>query len=474
MSSKSTIEKFLSDLLASGISSRSVLANLARVSRDENVSVESLILKMGLLDGDALVQKLSASLGLQVLPPQAQVVPNNEMAEILGQEYLTRNSILPIQSEEDGLVLLTAEPLNQPLLKTIRFVLERNFKLQIAAKHQIKKLIEHTFPETATDDPTNLSTDEEEIRAHANEGPVVEAVQNMFVSALSQNASDIHLEAEKSGAKLRFRINGVLSEQEILNDVSDDAIVSRLKFLAQLNISERRKPQDGRIGFNFNGREIDLRLSILPTQYGQSAVIRILDQSQVSLNWSALGFEKNDADRIKSIVEKPNGLFLVTGPTGSGKTTTLYTAISGLNTAARKIVTIEDPIEYNLAGINQVQVNSSVGLTFASALRSILRQDPNVILIGEIRDAETAEMACRAALVGRTVLSTLHTNSPEQARTRLLDLGVAEYLIDATLIGVLGQNLEVQKCARCHGGGCEQCNQSGIGQRKLAYKILDA
>jgi general secretion pathway protein E len=393
--------------------------------------------------------------------------------EDLTADYIKRHNILPLLSSGKAQLIATADPLDYETLEMLEFALDRPMQVLLSPTEKIRDVLRSCLPdlqaETQVTDAAHT-----DLRALANDAPVVRHLHSVLSLAVEKHASDIHFESTKQGLKTRFRVDGVLTEPAFSKSVIADAIISRLKYLAKLNISERRKPQDGRIPFTLGGRDIDLLLSILPTQYGQSAVIRILDQNAVQLDWDALGFGNVDVEAIKQILSQPNGLFLVTGPTGSGKTTTLYTALNELNTPNRKIFTIEDPIEYNLAGVNQVQVNEAVGLTFAAALRSILRQDPNIILIGEIRDAETAEMACRAALVGRLVLSTLHTSSAEQARTRLLDLGVAEYLINAVLKGVLGQSLELQCCPTCGGDGCDDCNETGAGGRRLEYELIAA
>ena len=465
-------EHQLDVLMRAKIGKQSELKKLIKVAQEELVPVEALILKSGMCNEDVLLGKLADAMKITALTPNETPKAHQQFCDLLGIEYIRRLGILPILGHEGALTLVTHEPLNSQVIETVQFVLGTPLILAVASKASIEKWIDLIFPTTGLSTPAGEIEDEDAIRAYANEGVVVENVQAIIFNAIQQSASDIHFEAAKDRFKIRFRINGVLKEQRVPDGVTENAVVSRLKYLAKLNISERRKPQDGRIGFVHSGREIDLRLSILPTQYGQSAVVRILDQNQVKLDWADLGFKSEVVQDIRKIITQPNGIFLVTGPTGSGKSTTLYTALSELNSPDRKIVTIEDPIEYNLAGINQVQVNSSVGLTFASALRSILRQDPDVILIGEIRDSETAEMACRAALVGRLVLSTLHTSSPEQARTRLKDLGVADYLVDATLKGVLGQKLEVKNCAECNGSGCTTCNSTGYGKRLLRYELL--
>ena len=275
------------------------------------------------------------------------------------------------------------------------------------------------------------------------DGPVIRFVSEVFDEAVSSGASDIHFEAQEGGLRIRLRKQGILKIHPIDRSLNTTSVLARVKVMASMNVSERRLPQDGRITSNIAGRKVDFRISSVPTSFGESIVARVLDPKALRLGWEKLGFNSETAKKITDIIEQPSGLFLVTGPTGSGKTTTLYTALAHLNQEGRKIITVEDPIEYNLPGLEQVQVHDEIGMTFARALRSFLRQDPNIIMIGEIRDEETAEIACRAALVGRMVLSTLHTNSPEGAETRLMDLGVPQYIVKDVLRGVLGQRLEV-------------------------------
>ncbi len=465
-------KKLTDQLLSQNSITSQKIDELNSVAKSEGITIDALLKKSGTLSEADILNALSKAASLPFTNSLKQYEIDFETIKELTTDYVVENNILPLLDVKERQVIATSEPLDQALLEMISFVLERPVKILLAPTKTIREQINFYIPTTKADLLDN-DVSKSDLKALANEAPVISHLHQILSQAVDVEASDIHFESTKNGLKTRFRINGTLTEPALVNDLPADAIISRLKYLAKINISERRKPQDGRIPFMFNGKEIDLRLSILPTQYGQSAVIRILDQSTIELKWAALGYQHEDVRKIKNTLSRPNGLFLVTGPTGSGKTTTLYTALNELNTSNRKIFTIEDPIEYNLAGANQVQVNEQVGLTFGTALRSILRQDPNIILIGEIRDIETAEMACRAALVGRLVLSTLHTNSPEQAKTRLLDLGVAEYLVDAVMIGVLGQTLDVQGCISCSGTGCEVCNNIGTTSRTLNYSLIE-
>jgi general secretion pathway protein E len=311
------------------------------------------------------------------------------------------------------------------------------------------------------------------LRRAETDGPVIRFVQEKLTDAVLQGASDVHVECTEDGYAVRFRLNGVLVPQRVDGALDALAVIARLKVMAGVNVAERRLPQDGRLETTIAGRKIDFRFSSLPTHFGESIVARVLDPKALRLGWDRLGFEAEVIARIKAILDRPSGLFLVTGPTGSGKTTTLYTAVGHLNQPKRKIVTVEDPVEYNLRGVQQVQVHEEIGLTFARVLRGVLRHDPNVILIGEIRDAETAEIAVRAAQVGRLVLSTLHTNSAAGALNRLVDLGVPEFLVRDVLRGVLGQELVLTPCPVCGGAGCKTCERTGVGGRRLRAELME-
>ena len=283
----------------------------------------------------------------------------------------------------------------------------------------------------------------------ASEAPVIRLVQDLIVRAVEMRASDIHVEPREDSVRVRFRVDGMLSTVETLPTALKAAVGSRIKIMARLNIAERRLPQDGRMKTNVRGREIDLRVSTMPTLWGESIVLRILDRSSVELDFPKLGFAGPSHETFLRLLEEPNGIILVTGPTGSGKTTTLYTALGLLNSPERKVFTVEDPIEYQLPGVNQIQVQPKIGLTFATALRSILRQDPDIIMVGEIRDLETAQIAIQASLTGHLVLSTVHTNNAAATVTRFLDMGVEKYLLASCLKGVLAQRLVRRLCSFC-------------------------
>jgi general secretion pathway protein E len=359
------------------------------------------------------------------------------------------------------------------------------------------KLIE-TLGEGFAGDDENI----EHLRDLASEVPVIRLVNLIISRAVESRASDIHIEPFEKDLRLRYRVDGVLHNMDAPPNALRAAIISRIKLMAKLNIAERRLPQDGRIKLKVLGKEIDLRVSTLPTMYGESVVMRILDRSNTSLiDLRRIGFPEDLYEKVCQMTSKPHGIFLVTGPTGSGKSTTLYSALKRINIPDRKIITIEDPVEYQMEGINQIHVNPQIGLTFAAGLRHIVRQDPDVIMIGEIRDLETADIAIRSALTGHLVFSTLHTNDAPSAVTRLVDMGVEDYLLASSLIGILAQRLVRVNCKECkrpeivpagtlreagfdvpassttielqRGRGCEHCDYSGYESRIGIFELLD-
>jgi len=306
----------------------------------------------------------------------------------------------------------------------------------------------------------------------SEEAPVVTFVNSMIAKAVAEEASDIHVEPEENSLTIRFRVDGVLHVQTSPPKEYQAAIISRIKIISNLDISELRKPQDGRIQMRIENKRVDIRVSSLPTVYGENIVMRLLDTSNVRLGLEQIGFQEPMLSRFRALLERPNGILLVTGPTGSGKTTTLYSAVSTINDPKFSIVTIEDPVEYRLPGIRQTQVNPKVDLTFANGLRAILRQDPDVVMIGEIRDSQTAQIAIQAALTGHLVLATLHTNNAAGAITRLLDIGVEPFLLASSIIGVLAQRLVRLKCKSCFGQGCSTCSMTGYKGRTSIFELL--
>ena len=437
-------------LLRAQLLDNAALARAERTAAETGVRLDRTIAELGLIDEEIFCVFLAAWLDRPLIEEDAvQDLPITGVR--WDASFLRRNRIAPVALSGTELTLAMADPFDDQAAETVAYLHQVTVDRAVASARTIDAVLTRFFSAGQADEVQEEATehDLERIRDRANEGPVVRLVSDILAAAVDTGASDIHVESLEAGLQVRFRIDGTLVGHAQLPESQSAAVISRLKVMARLNISERRLPQDGRIRVPVRGREIDFRISCLPTQYGESVVLRVLDRRRIALDWSSLGFEPELIAKIEAAVARPNGLFLVTGPTGSGKTTTLYTALSGLDAARRKIVTIEDPIEYALPGVNQVHVDPAIGYGFATALRATLRQDPNVIMVGEIRDLETAENAIRAALMGRMVLSTVHTNSAVGAIDRLLDLGVEPFLLAATLRGVLSQRLVPRLCESC-------------------------
>jgi len=429
----------------------------------------------------------------------------------LNLKYLRRAKVLPLAQQNGTLTVAMADPGDQYALQGLQVATGLDIDPRLARERDVLEGLESAYGNGAGDgkngagesgegDLEFLSDDEADVdhlRDLASEAPVIRLVNLLINRAVEQRASDIHVEPFEQELKVRYRIDGVLHDVDTPPRRLQAAIASRIKIMAKLNIAERRLPQDGRIKLRLMGKEIDLRVSTLPTLYGESVVLRILDRSSIVVNLETLGFPEDTLQDFTTLIHRPYGMILVTGPTGSGKTTTLYGALDKINRPDKKIITIEDPVEYQLFGVNQIHVKPSIGLTFASGLRSIVRQDPDVIMVGEIRDAETAEIAIQAALTGHLVFSTLHTNDASGAVSRLLEMGVESYLLASALLGVLAQRLVRRVCAKCarpaelgievlremgggsgedvravEGTGCEECAQTGYRGRAGIYELL--
>lgn len=472
------IRDFYDSDLAAMLTKTGLLSDVAaeralKASKRTNTPLYRTILELGLVSEEVLIKALAEWLNVPL-------IENNQLDVALiksfqtDRAFLERAEVAPIYEREDGsIVIATSNPRGNDALSSLSFHLGVKSTPALASRSTLKYVHEQLFDK----EPANLAghgadQDVERLQALANDGPVISQVNNMIAEAVTARASDIHIEAMEADARVRFRVDGVLRTHRRISLGDCATFTSRLKIMGRLNISEKRRPQDGRAQVSVQGRNIDLRLSTLPTQHGESVVVRVLDQSRMELNWQALGYPAERVTEIENIIRQPNGIFLVAGPTGSGKTTTLYTALTHINSEDRKIITVEDPIEYAIAGVSQVQVQPEIDMTFARALRAILRQDPDVVLIGEIRDEETAEIAVRAALVGRLVLSTVHTNDALSAVDRLLDLKVPPFLLAATLRGVLSQRLVRTVCSECSGAGCDACGATGLRGRSVISELM--
>jgi len=430
-------------------------------SRKDWSSVKRKLLESRLIDERDLCQLMSEALGIPFVPFD-QFPKEPLLLSGLSAQFMRQGQFLPVQMNEGELVIITHDPLDFYTLDAIRVATGLKVRPMIGVGSEIAEALQQlygvgeTTMEKIIEDIDNipeyqadLDEDIDHLRDLASEAPVIRLVNLIITKAIDTKASDIHFEPYENQFRIRYRVDGVLHDVEAPPKRLQSAIISRVKIMAKMNIAERRLPQDGRIMVKVKGKEIDFRVSTVPTIHGESVVLRILDKTSIVLDIEKLGFPEDILADFDQCIRSPYGIILVTGPTGSGKTTTLYCALGKINSPDKKIVTVEDPVEYQLTGVNQIQVKPAIGLTFANSLRSIVRQDPDVILIGEIRDAETAEIAIHSALTGHLVFSTLHTNDAASAITRLIDMGIEDYLLTSTLIGILAQRLVRVICPFC-------------------------
>ncbi len=488
------------------------LAALNEEHRATGKPLADVVVDLGLLERSALLAAVAQLLGYPHAAELPASLPSDAVSLLAG--HIARNyAVIPLRADAQSVDLLAADPFNSQIVDDLTFALGRDVRLHVADPVRIEALIRQYYGEDEaslddlvrefgrssefTEEKPDLSANDIEVLA--GQTPIIRFVNLVLGQAIRDKASDIHFEPFEHEFKIRYRIDGALYEMAPPPKALALPITSRIKVLANLNIAERRIPQDGRIKLTIAGRAVDLRVSTLPTQFGESVVLRVLDQSAVQLDIAQLGMPPDVFEGIREIIRRPNGIFIVTGPTGSGKTTTLYSGLRVINTPDLKLLTAEDPVEYEIEGIMQVPVNPLVGLTFASALRSFLRQDPDVIMVGEIRDLETAQISIQASLTGHLVLSTLHTNDAAGAVTRLIDMGVEPFLIASTLEAVLAQRLVRRICPQCrtsyepppallaqlgltrasigdrpffYGRGCSHCSQTGYRGRMGIYEWL--
>jgi general secretion pathway protein E len=495
-------------LIEEAIVERSVLERARRAAHTTGERFDHVLTKLGLVsDSDlavSLSKYLSIPLATSALVPAAPV-----LVDRVGAEFVRRNRIMPLAVDDRRLTVGVTDPLNDEPIRALAFLTNLTVAAHIFIPADFERAFEALYVGAADADAlavhggTDASeVDVQRLRDMASEAPTIRLVNQIIAQAVAARASDIHVEPGVDAVLVRYRIDGVLRTAQILAPGLRAAVTSRIKIMAKLDIAERRLPQDGRIKIAVRGVDIDFRISTIPTAFGESVVMRILDRSRVELDFAKLGFSAAHVTAFTDLMNQPNGIVLVTGPTGSGKTTTLYTALKALNSSERKIFTVEDPIEYQLAGINQVQVLPAIGLSFPHALRSILRQDPDIIMIGEIRDLETARIAIQASLTGHLVFSTLHTNSAAATITRLIDMGVENYLIASTVKGVEAQRLVRRLCPHCarphdaaaywaetfareasgiealgpahirQPAGCSQCGGTGFSGRSTIAELL--
>jgi general secretion pathway protein E len=446
-------------LIDRGVIDRRSLARAERVALDTGERLDRVLTQLGIVSERDLAQTMAALFGASLAKP-ADYPAEPLFIEQLKPKFLRKARALPMAADDAGCLVAVADPFDDFTRRAIEAALSQRVSIVVAVPIELEAALDRLYPELDTGDDVDLTKDivsggdapeedAERLKDLASEAPVIRLVNQLIARAVETRASDVHVEPFEDRLRIRYRYDGVLHEIEPPPAHLQAAVISRIKIMARLDIAERRLPQDGRIRLTVRGHDIDFRVSTVPSLYGESVVLRVLDRTAVEFDYGKLGLPHDVRQGLENTLDLPNGMVLVTGPTGSGKTTTLYTGLMRLNSVVRKIITVEDPIEYQLPGINQIQVRAQIGLNFATLLRSILRQDPDVIMIGEIRDLETAQIAVQAALTGHLVLSTVHTNSAAATVTRMRDMGVEDYLLAATLKGVLAQRLVRRLCPAC-------------------------
>ncbi len=495
-------------LLDAGVLTEAALERARHLAAESGERLQTVLTRLGLISERDLAQTLSRQLEIPIVG--AADFPAEPLLEAqLGRDFLKDAHLIPLKEDAGAVTIAMVRPLDPYAVAAVAFATGKSVHRAIASPADLDAAFARLYAGTPPDFRSgaeqtrsrandNFSDDIDRLKDIASEAPVIRLVNHLITRAVEARASDIHIEPMENELRVRYRIDGVLQHVESPPRQLASAVISRIKIMAKLNIAERRLAQDGRIGMAVRGRDIDLRVATTPTMHGEAVVLRILDRSHLKLDFAELGFEDDLAASFRDILNRPYGIMLVTGPTGSGKTTTLYTALIELNTPDRKILSIEDPVEYQLEGINQVQVKPQIGLSFPAALRSFLRHDPDVMMIGEIRDLETAQIAVQAALTGHVILSTLHTNDAASAITRLLDMGVEDYLLTSTINGVAAQRLVRLLCPACRepyeampelvarlgldaedwpvrlyrAKGCAACNQTGYKGRNAIVEVL--
>jgi type IV pilus assembly protein PilB len=506
-------EDYLKKLVRDGIISNDQLGEAEDLSASLGVTIDDALIRLGYVSPGEIGQLQATQYGYDFVDLASMEIPQSVISLI--PESVARESfVIPVAMEDERLRVAMVNALDLDVIDKLRFMTNREIDPVVASKESIQTAVNRhyggsetesvdsmlmEFTETAIDF-TETETGGKSAAEEAEESaPVVRLVNLIISEAVNMRASDIHVEPFEDRIRVRYRIDGVLIERDSPPKRLLAALTSRLKIMARMDIAEKRRPQDGRIKTRTGGKDFDLRVSILPTKFGQAVVLRILDRDNIKVGIRNLGFVEDNYRKFQNIIRRPNGIFLVTGPTGSGKTTTLYSALGELNRPDKKIITAEDPVEYYLPGINQVEVKHDIGLDFARIIRAMLRQAPNIILVGEIRDAETAEMAIQASLTGHLVFSTLHTNDAPSSITRLIDMGVEPFLVASSIMAILAQRLVRVPCAKCkeeyrpdaseldlfeitpeqmagakfmRGKGCNHCQHSGYRGRSAIFELM--
>ena len=507
-------DAFSQILVSEGIVSAEQLAEALRMASTSGKKVHDEVVRLGYADAAKVMKVLAKAHRLKFVNLTDISVPE-EIVQLLPESVARENTIFPLSESGGTLRIATCDPTDMDAQEKLRFILNREVEMALAVREQIVESINRhyglsdgesadsmlqEFTDTAIDF-TETAVEQQAAAAQEDnsDAPVVKLVNLIITEAVQLRASDIHIEPFEDRIRIRYRIDGRLVERDNPPRRLLGAMLSRIKILSKLDIAERRRPQDGRIKLTADGKDYDLRVSVLPTNHGQSVVMRILDKDNIKVGIRQLGLSENDFRQFKNLIRRPNGIILVTGPTGSGKTTTLYAALNELNRPDTKIITAEDPVEYYLAGINQVEIKHQIGLDFARVIRAMLRQAPNVILVGEMRDTETAQMGIQASLTGHLVFSTLHTNDAPGAVTRMIDMGVPAYLVASSVIAVLAQRLVRVNCTKCKqphqpldteleaagitpemmqgatfmkGRGCSNCQKKGYKGRLGIFELM--
>jgi type IV pilus assembly protein PilB len=505
---------FTEILIRQGVVSNNQLAEALQMAKGSSTKVSDALIRLGYATSEEVMRAVAQQFGYDYVDLNEVSIPPS-VIELVPESVARENAILPMDERDGSLKVIISDPEDFETLDKLRFILNRRVEVALAPREVIVDAINRHYGLTEGESADSMLqeftdtaidfTETEETAATADEqvdetsAPIVRLVHLIITEAVQLRASDIHVEPFEDRVRIRYRIDGVLQERDSPPRRLLGAILSRIKILAKIDIAERRRPQDGRIKVTVGEKELDLRVSVLPTNHGQSIVMRLLDKDNIRVGVRQLGLSENDFRTFQNLIRRPNGIILVTGPTGSGKTTTLYAALNDLNRPDRKIITAEDPVEYYLPGINQVEVKHTIGLDFARIIRSMLRQAPNIILVGEMRDSETAEMGIQASLTGHLVFSTLHTNDAPGAITRMVDMGVPAYLVASSVVAVLAQRLVRVICPKCKqpfkpaeasieaagitpevaatasfmkGKGCSNCNKSGYRGRLGIFELM--
>ncbi|QZY56989.1 GspE/PulE family protein [Crassaminicella profunda] len=498
-------KKRLGDLLIdAGFITEEQINEALKIQRSSGKKLGEILIDEGFIQEKQMIEILEFQLGIPHMDLEKYHI-DPEVPRLISEKIAKRHVLIPIKKEHEKLTVAMSDPLNIFAIDDVKIATRLNVNVVIATKQQILNAIDRYYgresAEKAIEDLKreaqieNVENIENQIANDIHNAPTVRLVNSIIQQAIKLKASDIHIEPSEKKLRIRFRIDGELQEIMSIAKTTHASIISRIKILGKMDIAEKRIPQDGRIEIVVDDKKIDIRISILPTVYGEKVVLRLLDRNNFVFSKNELGFTEENLNSFDKIIKNPYGVILVTGPTGSGKTTTLYAILKELNQINRNIITIEDPVEYRLEGISQVQVNNKAKLTFSSGLRSILRQDPDIIMIGEIRDAETAHIAVRAAITGHLVLSTMHTNDTASTVTRLVDMDIEPYLVSSSVVGVIAQRLIKKICVNCKesytpnnteknllkidnhiplykGKGCSVCNYTGYKGRQAVHEIM--